>query len=150
MGVKMKKKPVKKNKLFYFAFFIFVLSISLFLVTLYIKSAVVLEKKEIIATLRVGDIAGFDANATALTFGTITSGSRSYRDLTIENNYGFPIKVEFRAKGNITKFLLFDKMVYLDVGEKKSIKIDTIVPVDEKYSDYSGKIVVVMKRTWNN
>ena len=137
---------MKKTKTFYVAVFIFVLSISLFLVTLYIKSAVVLEKKEIIATLRVGNIAGFDANATALTFGTITSGSRSYRDLTIENNYVFPIKVEFRAKGNITGFLVFDKVVYLDVGEKKSIKISTIVPVDEKYGSYSGKIVVVMKK----
>ncbi len=123
-----------------------VLSISLFLITLYIKSAVILEKKEIIATLRVGDIVGFDANASALTFGTITSHSRSYRDLTIENNYMFPIKVEFHAKGNITEFLVFDKVVYLDVGEKKSIRINTIIPVDKKYGSYSGKMVVVMKR----
>ena len=141
---------VKKNKTFYIAVFILVLSISLFLVALYIKSAVVLEKKEIIATLRVGAIAGFDANASALTFGTITSHSRSYRDLTIENNYVFPIKVEFHARGNITEFLVFDKVVYLDVEEKKSIKISTIIPVDEDYGSYSGKIVIVMKRTWNN
>jgi len=137
---------VEKNKTFYVAVFILVLSMSLFLVALYIKSAVVLEEKEIIATLRVGDIAGFDANATALTFGTITSHSSSYRNLTIENNYEFPIKVEFRAKGNITEFLVFDRVVYLDVGEEKSIRVDTIVPVDKEYGSYSGKMVVVMKK----
>ena len=141
---------IKKSKTFYIAVFIFVLSISLFLVALYIRSAIILEKKEIIATVRVGDIAGFDANTSALTFGTITSGSLSYRNLTIENNYEFPIKVEFSAKGDITKFLLFDKMIYLDIGEKKSVKISTIIPVDEDYGSYSGKMVVVMKRTRNN
>lgn len=137
---------VKKSKIFYVAVFIFVLSISLFLITLYLKSAVVLEKKEIIATLRVGDIAGFDANVTALTFGTITSHSYSSRNLTIENNYVFPIKIKFCAKGNITEFLVFDKLVYLDVGEKKSIRIDTIMPVDEKYGNYFGKMIIVIKK----
>lgn len=141
---------VKKSNTLYIAVFIFILSISLFLVALYIMSTIILEKKEITATVRVGDIAGFDANATALTFGTITPHSSSYRNLTIENNYVFPIKVEFHAKGNITEFLLFDKMIYLDVGEKKSVRIDTIIPVDEKHGYYSGKMVVVMKRTWNN
>ncbi len=137
---------MKKNKLLYVALFIFILSIILLLVALYIKSAVVLERKEVIATLRVGDISGFDANASALTFGTITSHSSSYRNLTIENNYEFPIKVEFCAKGNITKFLLFDKLIYLDVGEKKSIRIETIIPVDEKHGNYFGKMIVIMKR----
>ena len=137
---------MKKNKLLYIAIFIFVLSIALLLFTLYIKSAVVLEKKEVIATLRVGNIAGFDANASALTFGTITPHSGSYRNLTIENNYEFPIKVEFYAKGNITEFLLFDKFIYLDVEEKKSVKIETIVLNDEKQGSYSGKMIIVMKR----
>ena len=141
---------IKKTKTFYIAVFIFVLSISLFLVALYIRSAIILEKKEIIATVRIGGIAGFDTNATALTFGTITPHSSSYRNLTIENNYVFPIKIEFHAKGNITEFLVFDKIVYLDVGEKKFIKISTIIPIDENYGYYSGKITVIMKRTWNN
>jgi len=126
--------------------FIFALSVILFLTALYINSFIVLEKKEIIATLSIGDTAGFDVNATALTFGTITSGSSAYRNLTIENNYNFPIKVKFDVKGNITEFLIFDKIIYLDAGEKKFIRINTIVPVNESYGDYSGKIIVVMKR----
>jgi len=137
---------LRKNKTLYIAVFIFILSVSLFLVALYIKSAIILEKKEIIATLSVGETAGFDANATALTFGTITSGSRSYRNLTIENNYVFPIKVEFRAEGNITNFLIFDKVIYLGVGEKKSIKVNTIIPIGNEFGDYSGKVIVIMKK----
>ena len=126
--------------------FIFALSVILFLTALYINSLIVLEKKEIIATLSVGDTAGFDANATALTFGTITSGSSAYRNLTIENNYNFPIRAEFDVKGDIKEFLIFDKIIYLDAGEKKFIRINTIIPVNESYGDYSGKIVAVMKR----
>ena len=81
----------------------FVISLAMFLVMLYINSNLVLEKKEIIATLSVGDEAGFDINNTVLTFGMITSNSQ--RILTIENTYDFPIKLEFEVEGNIKKRL---------------------------------------------
>lgn len=139
----------KKNKIFYVAVFMLILSLGLFLFTLYIKSSIVLEKREIIATLQVGNIAGFDANATALTFGTITSGSVSSRNLTIENNYKFPIKVEFSTKGNITEFLIFEEVIYLDVAEKKPVKIRTISAIDnidKKYGNYFGKMIIVIKK----
>ena len=139
----------KKNKIFYVAVFMLILSLGLFLFTLYVKSAIVLEKREITTTLQVGNTAGFDANETALTFGTITSGSVSSRNLTIENKYEFPIKVEFSTKGNITEFLIFDEVIYLDAAEKKSVMIRTISAIDnidKKFGNYFGKMIVIMKK----
>ena len=75
---------------------IFLLAVSLiiFLSVICINSKIVLKKEEIIATLMVGDKAGFDTNNAALTFGMITTGSNSNRNLVIENSYNFPIKFD--------------------------------------------------------
>jgi hypothetical protein len=132
-----------KNKI---AMSIFTLSLVLFLIALYLNSFIILGKEEIVATLSVGEVAGFDANKTALTFGTINSKVNSYRNLTFENNYNFPIKIEFDIKGDIEEFLVFDRLIYLDVGEKKSIKMNAIAPAEKEKGYYSGKVFVVTKR----
>lgn len=132
-----------KNKL---TILLLIISLVLFLSVIYINSKVVLKKEEIIATLMVGDKAGFDTNNTALTFGMLTSGSGSSRNLIIENNYNFPIKFEFSVEGNIQRFLVFDEVVYLDIGEEKTVSISTIIATNESYGNYSGKMIIVTKR----
>ena len=126
--------------------FLLILSLVMFLSVLYINSKIVLKKEEIIATLMVGDKAGFDTNNTALTFGMITSGSSSSRNLIIENTYNFPIKCEFSVEGDIRRFLVFDEVVYLDIGEEKTVSIGTITATNESYGNYSGKMIVATKR----
>jgi len=126
--------------------FIFIISLIIFLLILRINSLIVLEKEEIITTLIIGNRTGFDLNTTALTFGMIALGSSSQRDLIIKNDYDFPIKVEFNVKGDIEKFLIFDKVVYLEVGEEKTISIISVIPVDEEYGNYHGRIIIVTKK----
>ena len=55
-------------------------------------------------TLTVGNHTGFDLNKTVLSFGTITNGTSSSRNITINNNYDFPVRFEFDVQGNISKF----------------------------------------------
>jgi len=135
---------LRENKIYILVILAFI-SLGMFLFVLYINSTLVLEKQEIPATLSIGDRIGFDVNATALTFGMITPGSGSQRNLIIENNYGFPIKAEFSAKGDIKRFLVFDEVFCFEIGEKKTIGINVITS-DEKYRNYSGKMIVVIKR----
>ncbi len=145
----MEKRNIKKemkNKFYFIVFLLLALSIFLFLIVFYINSLMVLEKKEIVATLRTGDTAGFDVNTTALTFGTISFGTFSQRSLILENNYDFPLEVEFKVKGNITKFLIFDKFVYLESNEKKSVQISTITLTENDSGNYSGKMIVLFKK----
>ena len=138
---------MNKNKLI---ILMFVISVVMFFFVLYINSTFVLKKEEIIATLIIGDRAGFDINGTALTFGMIAPGTNSKRDLIIENDYNFPIKFEFNVKGDIEKFLVFDEVVYLKPGENKTVSIYTITPDNEEYGNYSGKMIVVTKRDFFN
>ena len=136
----------RKNKISFFIIFIFIFCILLLLISLYLNSIILLDKKEILTTLKIGDVAGFDVNKTALTFGTITPGTNAKRNLTIENTYDFPVKFEFKVRGNIEKFLAFKKEVHLEPGEKKHVEFLTINPLKEDYGDYSGNIVVLIKR----
>jgi len=126
---------------------LFIISILVFLFTLYTNSLLVLEKKEIPVFLKVGEVAAFNLSATELSFGTITPGSNARRNITLKNEYDFPVKFEFRAKGDAKKFFLFEKRIYLAPYEKKNIEINTIIPSGENYGDYSGKIIVSIRKT---
>ena len=136
----------RKNKFHILVLVIFIMSFLIFLFTLYLNYVLVLEKKEITTTLNVGNSIAFDLNDTDLTFGTIVSDSSSQRNLIIENNYDFPIKLEFDVKGDIKRFLILDKIVYLDIGEKKSVGINALTLVEEDVGNYSGKIIITVRK----
>ena len=138
----------RKNKLYFFIFFMFVLSLCLFLFVIYLKHINVIKIIELNAILSVGDVPSFNTENDTLYFGTITSNTSSQRTLTVENNYDFPIKVEFSVKGNIEEFLVFDKIIFLDVEESKEVNISTIILTDEKQGNYSGRFIVTIKKSW--
>ena len=133
----------QKNKIIVL---LFIISLLVFLLTLYINSLLVLEKKEIPVFLKVGEIAAFNLSATELSFGTLTPGSNARRNITLKNEYDFPVKFEFHAKGDAKRFLLFEKKIYLEIEEEKSIEIKVIIPKDEEYGDYSGKLSVSIRK----
>ncbi len=135
-----------KNKKEKIIILIFVASLVIILFSFYLNSRLFLKREEVTTTLAVGDRAGIDLNKTALTFGVITSGSVSSRSLLIENDYDFPIKTELRAEGSIKKFLVFEKDVYLEPGENKTVSIGTIDPLGDEFGNYSGKIIVITRR----
>ena len=135
----------RKNKLYFFIFFIFVLILCLFFFVTYLKYIDVLEKIEFNATLSVGDIPSFNVDTSELLFGTISINTSSQRTLTVENNYDFPIQVEFSVEGDIAEFLVFDKIIFLDVEESKEVNISTIILTDEKQGNYSGKFITTIK-----
>lgn len=137
----------KNNKIYIFILGLLILSALLFLFSLYLDSKKVLEHREILTKLTIGDTTGFDVSKDALNFGKITEGSIAYReDLVIENNYNFPVEVNFDVKGNISDYLVYDKKVYFEPGESKNILFATIDPVNEPYETYSGKIVIEFRR----
>ncbi len=140
-------KNQEKNKKFFAVILLFVLGLIVFLFTLYINSTFILEKKEIPVNLKIGEEPAFNLSKTDFDFGTITPGSSASREIILENNNSFAVKYEFRAKGKIKKFLLFEKNIYLAPYEKKNIEINTIIPNNEEQGGYSGRIVVKIKKS---
>ena len=137
----------RKNKFCFFVFLLLVLSLCLFFFAMYLKYTAVLEVIEFDAMLRVGDVASFNVDTSALTFGTVTLNTSSQRTLAMKNNYGFPIKVEFSAEGDIEKFLVFEKIIFLDVEESRYVNVRTIILTDEKQGNYSGKFITTVLKS---
>ncbi|MCK4553045.1 hypothetical protein KAT80_02485 [Candidatus Pacearchaeota archaeon] len=140
----------KENKIYLFVVFMFVLSLFLFSFTIYLKHIAILERVEIVTKLRVGGIPAFDVDTDVLAFGTIALGTSSRRTLTIQNDYDFPIKAEFSVEGDIEEFLVFDKIIFLDIGESKDVNVNTIILAEGKQGNYSGRFITTIKKSWKD
>jgi hypothetical protein len=145
-----KEKSTKKSKVILYFFIILLVSISviLFLFSIFLKSSVVLDKKEIPLALIIGDKSAFNISkdSSDLNFGTIQKENSAYREISVKNNYQFPIVLEMDIDGDIKDFLLFEKIVSLDIDEEKQIKVSTITIGDESYGNYSGRLIITFKR----
>ena len=145
-----KEKNTKKRKVFLYSLIIFLLSISviLFLFSIFLKSSVILDKKEIPIVFTIGNKTAFNISkeASDINLGTIKKESFSSREISVKNNYNFPIILEIDVEGNIKDFLSFEKIINLNVSEEKQIKISTILIADEPYGDYSGKLIITFKK----
>lgn len=139
-------KMKKSNKFYLIIVFIFILSCLLFLFSFYLNKNIVLDEQGVFTSLMIGDKVGFDTNNTALTFGMIPAGGSSQRNISLENSYNFPIEVEFKLKGDIKEFLVFDKVVYLSAGEVKEIAFYAQAPPSSEFGNYSGIFSVVFKK----
>jgi hypothetical protein len=138
-----KTKKLNKKLICIVLFFI---SLFLILFSLFLLNYVSLEKKEIDLQLKIGEIAAFNLDKNIFSFGTITPNVTSSREIVLENNYTFPIKVNFEIKGEIKRFILFENFIQLKSNETKTIKLETIYPVKEDFGEYFGKLIVLFKR----
>src|SRR3989338_371154 len=105
------KKEDKKN--FVFAVVLLVASIIILLSAIFIYKTLILETKEVYASLSISEITGINVDNTALTFGSIMPGASASRNLIFTNQYGFPVRLEIRAEGNISRFLSFERYAYV-------------------------------------
>jgi hypothetical protein len=137
---------LRKNKILYLAILFFFLSMFIFVFLVYLKYFDILEKREIQAVLKVGEIAAINLNNSTFSFGTINSDASSSRRINIQNNYSFPIIIHIFCEGNISQFLLFEKKIKLLPSEEKVINFDTSSREGQEYGNYSGTIFVVFKR----
>ncbi|MEK6908800.1 MAG: hypothetical protein AABX23_01975 [Nanoarchaeota archaeon] len=57
------------------------------------------------------DVAGFDVNSTALTFGSIVLGGSSTRSILVNNSYPFSVRVEPKFDGSIKKIITYEPLI---------------------------------------
>ncbi len=132
-----------KNRYFISAVIILILSLIFLILTLYSNFSY-LDKKTFEASLEVSDTTGFDLNDTALTFGNLIPGSKSTRNIIIENNYGFPIYLTIKARGEIAEFLDFERIVEVEKNETKKIGFTASISQNAS-GTYTGEVIVTIK-----
>jgi len=111
----------------------------------FLNTSKILEIREIEASIIISNITGFDVNETILNFGKVMRGGSSTKQISIENNFNFPIEVSIYGEGEIKKFI-FGFKEKIEVGKKKNIKIVASVPDDAEFGEYKGKIIVKIKK----
>jgi len=134
----MKKIKIKKNygnKFFLAVAILFFVSLAVFLLTLRITFVgnVILEERNIPTELIIGEPAGFDLNDSVFNFGRIPYDAWGVRKLVLTNDYDFPVKYEFDVVGDISDFLVFEKIVYLEQGEKREVIVKTMMFKNETF-----------------
>jgi hypothetical protein len=138
---------MRVNKNFLFSVILLFLSCFIFFLTVFLNQSLFLEKKEILTTLKVGEVAAFDLSNSTFSFGTITPTANSYRSIEIKNNYSFPIIAFFSSRGNISRFLVFEEKIKIPQNEGTIVNITTIFPAEKDYGEYSGKILITLKKS---
>jgi len=136
------------KKFYYLIISLVVASVLIFLLSIRVSMTgnAILHEQTIFASLRIADYGGFDANGTALTFGTIMPGGSSTRKITFANSHSFPVIVEFSVVGDIADFMYFEPAIYLEPGEEKEIEVGAFASEDDSFGNYSGNFYISMKR----
>ncbi|HLD54825.1 MAG TPA: hypothetical protein VJB35_01055 [Candidatus Nanoarchaeia archaeon] len=143
--IKKVTNHLKNNFKIYLVVLIFFLSLILFITLSYAKYSI-LETKIIKTSVIIGDTPGFDLNSTTLTLGRIDNYTSMGRSFTIKNDYNFPIKIYFDPRGNISKLLIFEQNSNIGINETKTFYISANNNINASYGEYSGEIIVIIKR----
>jgi len=137
----------KRSKFYILVFLVLILSILIFIISLFFRSSIILDKKEIPITLSIGNESGFNITKDTISFGALSKGNSATReDISVINNYDFPIVLEISVEGKAKDFVIYENMVYLEPKESKSLSFSTIIITNESYGDYFGKAVIMFKR----
>jgi len=129
-----------------FSLILVMLSVVLVIIALNIEKITVLQTEVMFAKVSIGDHRGIDADPDVLSFGNVTSNSYAQRNITIGNSFDFPVKFEFTSEGNISEYISFPSVVYLDVGESKVVTFSTIFITNEPSGYYTGNIYVKVRK----
>jgi len=140
------KKIKSKNKFYQYSTFILILSILVVFLSIYLNYSFILDKQIFSCSLKVNETAGFDLSNSTLSFGAITPVATSSREIEVANAHPFSISVSLSSKGNISRFLIFEKKIIVPAMENRTITIGTRLPEKKDYGDYEGNLILVVKR----
>ena len=143
-------KMIRRDKKLSLILLLFFISLIVFIYIIYTNNKIL--KMEIIPmSVTFGDRVGFNiTNESFLSFGVISEGLSAERNITIENNYQFPVVVSLISNGEISEFISYPRKFYLNKGEKQSVIINVFYPKNipeiEKKT-YTGNMNVIIKKT---
>lgn len=86
-------------------------------------------------------------NNSALKFGQIGIGSTAEKKITIINPFNESVNVSIEVDKNMSRFLnAEDNDFIIKRGENKTVSISAYVNKSEEFGNYSGFLMVVMKK----
>jgi len=139
-----KQKEAKNNARLKLVIVLIFLAVIITVLSFFVeKPQQFLDEVEIPARLTVVDDVGrmgFNLTNDTLDFGKIGVGSSGSKNITLSNNYDFPIVAKLSAEGNISEFLIYDASIRLESKEKRSYPIVTSVFIEGTDGIFTGKL----------
>ena len=134
----------KSRKYFYFVIIIvLILVLILTLIVNIVYNSNILDRREILAKVKVTDHYGFDINSTSLNFGLTRPGGGSLRNIILRNTYGKDVHVDIYTTGNISDFITLDENSFLlSKDEIKNLSFNLLVPSNIHYGSYEGNVII--------
>ncbi|MBU0535812.1 MAG: hypothetical protein KKE20_02520 [Nanoarchaeota archaeon] len=143
----MKKKRAEKTKK---AVLLMLIAVILgFTAAMMVYSFYYVDKVEVYdMKVEVGDRAGFDVDNKTLAFGiVIPESTSSTRYFSLDNNENYPVKVEFKTRGDMAKWVSLNQAAFImEPGTNMTIPVSVSVPYGTKTGNYTGSIKAVFKK----
>ena len=97
--------------------------------------------------LKVGDRFGLNVDPESINFGRIMPGNAGLRNVTLENNASYPLKVSISKYGEIADWIdVSENNFILEEKEKMDVTFYAYAPNDAAFGNYTSKTKVIFKR----
>ncbi len=118
-----------------------------FLAIMLVWNVIAPEWREIPASISVDNTTiGFDVNTTSLTFGRVFMTGTSQREMLISNMDDYDKVARFTVEGDIAKFVTVPPEMIARANANTSVGMTAIVPFGTPLGNYTGKVVVFLRR----
>ena len=104
--------------------------------------------KRIEASFIYSNKSGFEIEPDKLTFGALQQNQSASRDVSIENDYDFPVMVKIKTSGEIKDNLIVSKNNF-ELSPKESVVLTFAAnPLDDfvEYRRYNGEVMIITER----
>lgn len=113
----------------------------LLIVNLFVLFNKPLERQIMNVKFEVGDSLGLNVEKEYLDFGKVFLNSKVTKNIVMDNNYDFPVKVKIRMRGEATHYLYGSPEILLDINETKEYEVLLVTASEMEYKDYEGKLI---------
>lgn len=135
-----------KRKRYYWLLFFSALILVISFASFMLHSRV-LETKTVHSNILVEKgVSAFDLNSSAITFGKVSPGGTSTRNVDFYNDLNFTVRVRIKSYGRINDFISYDNNVIVGPLERKKISFNAFVPEDTKEDLYEGEVIFEVTR----
>lgn len=108
---------------------------------------VIKDVKEVYMDIKVSDRGGFNLDQDALHFGIAMPGSSAQRDISVYNNYNFPITVLIKKRGALSEWVESSQTeIALNTNETMNVTFVVKVPENASFGKYNGTVLFVIKK----
>lgn len=136
----------KRNKKLNYLLLIIALILIIFTIWTWVSKPLKIDILDV--KFEVGEITGIDIDSSKLNFGRILKDSSVVRNVVVENEYEFPVKIDIFVTKNIHDYLFLNSKVVLPSKEDIKIPITLYVPKNIELGNYSGQIKFRFKRNY--